>query len=106
MQSSTHGDGASTGKSTDGVSREDLENIDRCRQVDGATWLRIHGWGTRTGLLKSWQAGIAHTLAGYAANNWSRAPSPKQARHGVQILELAAQHGELDRAGLQAEPGG
>jgi hypothetical protein len=73
-------DGGVAGKPSEPVSHEDLENMDRCRQVDGATWLKIHAWGTRTGLLKGWQAGIAHTLAGYAANNWSRAPSSKQAR--------------------------
>ena len=97
MQSAPGGDAGSTGKPSEPVSHEDLENMDRCRQVDGATWLKIHAWGTRTGLLKSWQAGIAHTLAGYAANSWSHPPSPKQARQGVQILDLAAEHGELEK---------
>jgi len=105
IQSAPDGGTGSAGSPADALSHEDLENIDRCRQVDGATWLSIHGWGSRTGLLKSWQAGIAHTLAGYAANGWSRAPSPKQARQGVQILDLAAEHGELKKGALEGQPG-
>lgn len=77
------------------LSHEDLQNMERCRQIDGSTWLEIHAWGIRTGLLQGWQAGIAHTLAGYAASGWSRGPSAKQARQGVKILALAVEHSGL-----------
>lgn len=70
----------------------DYENIAECKKLSGEQWLNIHAWGVRTGLLQKWQCGIAHTLAGYAANGWDREPSHKQARQGVAILELARQH--------------
>ena len=70
----------------------DYENIAECKKLDGAQWLKIHAWGVRTGLLKRWQCGIAQTLSGYAANEWNREPSHKQAKHGVAILEIARQH--------------
>jgi hypothetical protein len=80
-----------------GISHEDLQSIERCRQIDGPTWLKIHAWGSQTGNLERWQAGIAHMLAGYAANGWTRGPSPKQARHAVKILNFAAlEHGLLE----------
>jgi hypothetical protein len=75
------------------LSPEDFRNIEVCRAVDGETWLRVHAWGTKSGELKKWQAGIAHTLAGYAAAGWDKGPSPKQARHGVTILEMATRAG-------------
>jgi hypothetical protein len=77
------------------MSADDYENIERCKKVDGETWLKLHAWGSRTGVLQKWQAGIAHTLASYAANGWSRSPSPKQARQAVKILNLAAEHDVL-----------
>ena len=77
----------------------DYENIAECKKLDGEQWLKIHAWGVRTGLLKRWQCGIAQTLSGYAANEWDREPSHKQARHGVAILEIARQHeSEINRA--------
>ncbi|MYC67262.1 MAG: AIPR family protein [Acidobacteriia bacterium] len=77
----------------------DYENIAECKKLDGEQWLKIHAWGVRTGLLKGWQCGIAQTLSGYAANDWDRAPSQKQAKHGVTILEIAKQHdAEINRA--------
>ena len=70
----------------------DYEKIAECKNLNGEQWLEIHAWGVRTGLLERWQCGIAQTLAGYAANEWDREPSYKQARQGVTILEIARQH--------------
>ena len=67
----------------------DYENIAECKKLNGEQWLKIHAWGVRTGLLQKWHCGIAQTLAGYAANEWDREPSHKQARQGVAILEIA-----------------
>ena len=76
----------------------DYENIAECKKLNGEQWLKIHAWGVRTGLLARWQCGIAQTLAGYAANEWNREPSHKQARQGVAILEIAKQHeSEINR---------
>jgi hypothetical protein len=98
MQSATDGDGSSRATPAGGISHEDLQSIERCRQVDGPTWLRIHAWGSQSGNLERWQSGIAHTLAGYAASGWTKGPSPKQARHAMKILNLAAEHGLLERS--------
>ncbi len=105
MQSATDGYGADRGTPAETVSYEDLQNVQRCREIDATTWLSIHAWGTQSGLLERWQAGIAHTLAGYAANRWSRAPSPKQARQAVKILNLAAEHGALEKSTAPETPG-
>jgi hypothetical protein len=83
--------GTATGSTTttDGsVTPADLENIAACKRLDGPTWLRVSGDGRRLGLLKEWEAGIAHTLSGYAASGWDRNPSPKQAGHAVRIMLL------------------
>ena len=70
----------------------DYENIAECKRLNGEQWLKIHAWGVRTGLLGKWQCGIAQTLAGYAANEWDREPSPRQAKQGVAILEIVSHH--------------
>ena len=70
----------------------DYENIAECKKLNGEQWLNIHAWGIRTGLLRKWQCGIAQTLAGYAANEWNREPSHKQAKQGIAILEIARKH--------------
>ena len=71
---------------------QDYENIAKCKKMNGEQWLKIHACGVRTGLLERWQCGISQTLAGYAANEWDREPSHKQAKQGVAILEIAKQH--------------
>ena len=67
----------------------DYERIAECKRVSGEQWLKISAWGFRTRLLKRWQCGIALTLARYAADQWDREPSYRQARQGVVILEIA-----------------
>lgn len=78
------------------VSPDDYRNIEICKRLDGADWLKIHAWGKKTGRLQNWQAGIAQTLATYAASEWVRGPSPKQARHGAAMIKLAREAGILD----------
>ncbi len=84
--------GSVAGRKGINLSDEDRENIARVMQVEPEEWIHISGWGARTRSLPDWQAGIAATLASYAAGNWSRVPSAKQARQGVAIL-LAADDG-------------
>ena len=71
----------------------DRENIARVMQVPAETWIHISGWGAKTRNLEGWLVSIATTLASYAAGDWQRVPSVKQAKHGVGILQIAA---ELD----------
>ena len=78
------------------LSPEDYRNIEVCKSIDGQAWLQIHAWGKKTGSLQKWQIGIAHTLAGYAASDWERGPSPKQAKHGAAMVGLANDNGVFD----------
>ncbi|CAN5858185.1 AIPR family protein [soil metagenome] len=71
------------------LTAEDRENIARVMQVSAEEWIHLVGWGSRTSELKSWQIGIASTLATYAATGWSRVPSKKQARQGAAMLAVA-----------------
>jgi hypothetical protein len=71
------------------LTADDRENIARVMQVTPEQWIRIAGWGAQTGMLREWQAGIATTLAGYAAGGWAKVPSKKQALQAVEILRIA-----------------
>ena len=84
--------GRRRGRRATPLTPQDYENIAKCKKINGEQWLKILAWGVRTGLLERWQCGISQTLAGYAANEWDREPSHKQAKQGVAILEIAKQH--------------
>ncbi len=77
------------------LSPEDYRNMEICKSIDGEGWLRIHAWGIKTGKLAKWQIGIAHTIAGYAASDWGKGPSQKQAKHGAAMLNLAREEGVI-----------
>jgi hypothetical protein len=74
-------------------SQDDHASAAACMRLSAEQWFAIHLWGTRTGHLARWQAGIAHTLSSYAGHGWERAPSARQAKHAVRILEIAAEQG-------------
>ena len=76
-----------------GLNAEDRENIARVMQVRTEEWLHLIRWGSRSQELRSWQTGIATTLAGYAATSWTRVPSKKQAKQATEILRVAEEHG-------------
>lgn len=67
----------------------DQNNIARCVELDEKQWLAIAEWGQQSEELANWQRGIARTLAGYAAEGWTKLPSQKQAKHGTKIIETA-----------------
>lgn len=81
--------GDESGRKGEGLTTQDRENIARVMQVSAEDWVNLCGWGTRTGHLHGWQVGIATTLAAYAATEWTRVPSKRQARQGVEILRVA-----------------
>lgn len=84
--------GDSSERRGQGLTPQDRENIARVMQVPAEDWVHLTGWGSRTGLLKHWQIGIATTLATYAATGWTKVPSKKQAKQGVAILSIAEEH--------------
>lgn len=69
---------------------EDFLLIKKAREIDAMKWLQIANWGKKD-RKKVKLAGIASTLAQYAADDWAKSPSVKQAKWA---LELARQHGE------------
>ena len=71
----------------------EFDAMHRCQGVSAKDWIAISQWGAETGELKDWQAGIAATLSGYAARDWVKAPSLKQAKHGIEILRIAEAEG-------------
>ena len=82
--------GAHSGQSGK-LSEKDRESIARVMQAGPETWLHVVKWGTSSGKLKTWELGIATTLASYAAMEWTKVPSAKQAKHGVRMLAEAEQ---------------
>jgi hypothetical protein len=79
-----------------GLSSKDREHIARVMQVTAEEWIHLCSWGSRSDQLKSWQIGIATTLATYAATRWTRVPSRKQAQQGIEILRIADAEGAWD----------
>lgn len=75
------------------LSPVELDAIHRCQSVSAQDWLSISEWGNSSGKLKSWQTGIAGTLSTYAAQDWTKPPSVKQAKRGVEILQIAESEG-------------
>ena len=71
------------------LTARDQNNIARCLELTEKEWLAIAEWGQKSGELEEWQRGLARSLAGYAAENWSRRPSDKQAKHGARMIEAA-----------------
>lgn len=65
---------------------DDLALIGKARQIGATEWLQIANWGKRhKSTFKL--AGIASTLAGYAADEWSRSPSVKQAKWALELAK-------------------
>jgi hypothetical protein len=64
----------------------DEDAIEECMQHDAATWAKLNFWGVSNNSLDYYERGVAHTLSEYAALNWVRKPSAKQARIGVRVL--------------------
>lgn len=79
------------------LSTEDHNNVARCMELNPTQWMAIVTWGNGPGELEKWQLGIAATLAGYAAQGWSKTPSQKQAKYGAVIIEAARAAGILIR---------
>lgn len=85
--------GGGTRGAPQGLSPADLDAMHLCQELSAQDWIAISEWGNATGELKSWQIGIAGTLGTYAAQDWSRSPSVKQARRGAEIIKHAKEEG-------------
>ncbi|WP_296104688.1 AIPR family protein [uncultured Agrobacterium sp.] len=76
----------------------DYERIEECMRVPSAIWVSTAELGQRSGILHFKLAGICMTLANYAAGDWSRRPSIKQAKHGLESIAKVRAAGLFDEA--------
>lgn len=78
------------------LSVDDFNRITRCMEINSSEWLRAAEIGQSRRLLHRTLVGICRTLAGYAAAQWERRPSPSQARYGLEALATMRSSGALD----------
>ncbi|HXS54018.1 MAG TPA: AIPR family protein [Usitatibacter sp.] len=64
----------------------DEEAVEECMKYDATTWAKLNFWGVSTNALDYYERGVAHTLSEYAALQWVKRPSIKQARIGLRVL--------------------
>lgn len=77
------------------LTTDDRRNIAIVMGVDSDTWWQITKWGKSEGNLSDFQCGLSNTLAGYAAGNWVKVPSAKQAKYAAAIVEELQESGEF-----------
>lgn len=81
-----------SGSIASALTGEDLLMIGKVRDIAATQWLQIAAWGKRN--RRTYKlAGIASTLAEYAADGWSRSPSVKQAKWGLELARMHAEAG-------------
>jgi hypothetical protein len=81
----------------DGLSRGDLELIDRCRRIDAVTWFKVAQWGNKSKAVHWKIAGIAKTVGEYDVSGWERSPSVKQAKWAMEAYKAAEEAGVLSQ---------
>jgi hypothetical protein len=69
-----------------GLNVADYARIEECMRIPSSVWVTTAEAGQRSGVLHFKVAGICMTLANYAAGGWSRRPSVKQAKHGLESV--------------------
>jgi hypothetical protein len=75
------------GPASPALTSDDLALIGKAREIDAMKWLQIANWGKRN--RNTYRlAGIASTLAQYAADSWAKSPSVKQAKWGLELARL------------------
>ena len=89
-------------RGTRGAGTEDARVIATASSVPFATWLELSHWARETGLLESWQRGIAYTIGSYLRQG--RSLSRKQATQGIDIARLARESGFQPSAGWGEDP--
>jgi hypothetical protein len=79
-----------------GLNVADYARIEECMRVPSSVWVATAEAGQRSGVLHFKLAGICMTLANYAAGGWSRRPSLKQAKHGLESVAKVRATGLFD----------
>ncbi|MBK7491723.1 MAG: hypothetical protein IPI17_06755 [Nitrosomonas sp.] len=78
-------------KGIDGPNENDLILISKVGEVPVDKWFQISKWAKETNNLQPWQRSHAFSIGKVASRSGS--VSPKQAKHGVVILEEAQKLG-------------
>ena len=76
------------------LTNDDQNNISRCMEIDAAGYGKLIQWAKQTGV-DGTPVEIAGTLAGWALQGWSRAPTKRQAWHVAQLIRAARDAGAL-----------
>ncbi|AGA08330.1 AIPR protein (plasmid) [Sinorhizobium meliloti GR4] len=80
----------------------DYDRIEECMRIPSAVWVAAAEAGQRSGVLHFKLASICMTLANYAAGGWSRRPSIKQAKHGLESVAKVRAAGLFDETQREA----
>lgn len=81
---------------TAGLNVADYARIEECMRIPSSVWVATAEAGQRSGVLHFKLAGICMTLANYAVGGWSRRPSVKQAKHGLESVAKVRAAGLFD----------
>jgi hypothetical protein len=91
------GSSVAVGLPASGLNGADYARIEECMQIPSSVWVTTAEAGQRSGVLHFKLAGICMTLANYAAGGWSRRPSVKQAKHGIESVAKVRAAGLFDQ---------
>jgi len=90
---SSHNQNSSAPEESDNAPTQ--EEVVQVMKLPASTWFKLSHWAKETDNLAPWQRSIAFSLGRLASGH--KAPSFKQAQHGLKILE------ESERLGFQVE---
>jgi len=70
------------------------EDVEKVSAIPPDIWLKISHWAKETNNLAAWQRGLSFSVGTVLVRG--KTPSPKQARHGLKLLEEARRLGFKD----------
>ncbi|QYU68679.1 AIPR family protein [Leptolyngbya sp. 15MV] len=66
-----------------------------CMDLNGEQWALVMAWAAKTPGIDEFDRKVAHTISGYAMENWQKEPSLKQAVRGARLIATARKAGAL-----------
>ena len=77
----------------------ELQLVNDIKMISPDIWFGISSWGKETENLAGFQCGISGTLGRYVG--WNKAPSIKQAKQGIKILDIAFNKGFITDSDIE-----
>jgi hypothetical protein len=74
----------------------DYERIGQCMNINAATWLEVAERGYKAGVVHWKVAAICRTLASYAAGEWDKKPSARQAKPALEAFQACQRAGVIE----------